>query len=49
MPCHFIDLQMIWAVHPEYTAAGNVFPNEMGAMALGDAIWQMMQDECVAQ
>jgi hypothetical protein len=49
VPCHFLDLQMIWAGHPEYTAAGNVFPNEAGAMALGDAIWNIMRSECVAQ
>ena len=24
VPCHFLDLQTIWASHPEYTAAGNV-------------------------
>jgi hypothetical protein len=47
VPCHFLDLQMIWS--DAYTASGNVFPNEMGAMVLGDAIWKIMQDNCVAQ
>ncbi len=47
VPCHFLDLQMIWK--PEYTATGNVFPNEMGAIVLGDALWAIMQDECIAQ
>ena len=49
VPCHFLDLQPLWVGHPEYTASGNVFANEAGAAVLADALWDIMQDQCVAQ
>jgi hypothetical protein len=49
VPCHFLDLQPLWVGHPEYTATGNVFASEAGAIVLADAIWDIMQDQCVAQ
>lgn len=47
VPCHFIDLQPLWS--PQYTAAGDTFPNNAGAQVLANAIWKMMTDECIAQ
>jgi hypothetical protein len=47
--CHFLDLQPLWAGHPEYTAPGDTFASEAGAMVLGDAIWGLMQEHCIAQ
>jgi hypothetical protein len=50
-PCHFLDLRDVWAGHPEYTdpATGGILPNDAGAIALADALWAIMQAECVAQ
>jgi hypothetical protein len=51
VPCHFLDLQPLWAGHPEYTssAGGLPFPSDVGAVVLADAIWAVMQQACVAQ
>jgi len=51
VPCHFLDVQLLWAGHPEYTdpATGGILPTEAGAIVLADALWAIMQDECVAQ
>ena len=48
MRCHFLDLQPIWAGHPEYTAPGATVPTE-GGIAIADAIWAIMQEKCIAQ
>jgi hypothetical protein len=47
--CHFLDLQLLWNGHPEYTSPGGVFANETGARVLADAIWGVMQQHCIAQ
>ena len=52
VPCHFIDLQPIWAEgggHPEYTASNGILPTASGAQAMATAIWKMMQSSCIAQ
>jgi hypothetical protein len=49
VPCHFLDLDSLWTGHPEYTGAGAFLPSDAGAMVLGDAIWAVMQQNCVAQ
>jgi hypothetical protein len=51
VPCHFLDLQPLWAGHPEYTASsgGISFPTETGATVIADAIWGIMRDNCIAQ
>jgi hypothetical protein len=51
VPCHFLDLQPLWAGHPEYTdpATGGILPTEAGAIALADALWATMRADCVAQ
>jgi len=48
--CHFLDLQPIWANHPEYTAPGTIpVPTDAGGIAIADAIWSLMQQRCIAQ
>ena len=50
VPCHFLDLQRIWDGHPDYTdSISNIQASEDGARAIGDAIWKIMQDNCIAQ
>jgi hypothetical protein len=49
VPCHFLDLQPLWVNHPEYTAPNNVFASDAGAQVLADAIWGIMQQDCIAQ
>lgn len=50
VPCHFLDLQDIWSVHPEYTdPALGFLPTDDGSKAIADAIWDIMQQNCIAQ
>jgi len=50
VPCHFLDLQQIWSAHPEYTDTNLGFlPTDMGSKAVADAIWAVMQQNCIAQ
>ena len=50
VPCHFLDLQPLWSVHPEYTDANlGILPTVEGSRAVGDAIWTVMQQYCIAQ
>jgi len=51
VPCHFLDLQKLWEGHADYTAisAGIPFPSEAGAVVLAQAIWDIMQSNCIAQ
>jgi hypothetical protein len=47
VPCHFLDLDPIW--QPEYTGAGAIQASEAGGMAIAEAIWDIMQEHCIAQ
>jgi hypothetical protein len=48
--CHFLDLQPIWAEHPEYTdPVSKIQASDAGGRAIADAIWKIMQDNCIAQ
>jgi hypothetical protein len=51
VPCHFLDLQQLWAGHPEYTASDfNIQASDTGAKVIGDVIWDiMLQKNCIAQ
>jgi hypothetical protein len=51
VPCHFLDLDPIWLGHPEYTlsASGGILPTEAGGIAMADAIWKIMRENCIAQ
>jgi hypothetical protein len=51
VPCFFLDLQPLWVGHPEYTdtASGGIFPTDAGGTVIADAIWGLMQSNCIAQ
>ena len=49
VPCHFLDLQPLWAGHPEYTATDGIQASTAGATVIADAIWEIMQENCIAQ
>jgi uncharacterized repeat protein (TIGR02543 family) len=46
--CYWLDLRPIWDGHPEYTSDG-IHPTSAGDTATGDAIWEVMKANCVAQ
>jgi cysteine-rich repeat protein len=46
--CYFLDLRELWDGHSEYTSDG-IHPNAAGSDATGDAIWDVMVENCVAQ
>jgi hypothetical protein len=47
VPCYFLDLQPRWAGHPEYS--NGIVPSDSGAQVIADAIWAVMQQNCIAQ
>jgi hypothetical protein len=47
VPCHFLDLEPIW--RPEFTGAGAIQASEAGGVAIAEAIWEIMQEHCIAQ
>jgi hypothetical protein len=50
VPCHFLDLQPLWEGHPEYTdSASGIQPSEEGAAVIGDELWRIMVENCIAQ
>lgn len=46
--CFWLDQREAWDGHPEYTSDG-IHPTTAGSNASGDAIWEVMVDNCVAQ
>ncbi|MES1207853.1 MAG: SGNH/GDSL hydrolase family protein [Pseudomonadota bacterium] len=49
VPCTFLDLQPIWSDAYTNTASGGIFPNDTGGQVIADAIWKIMQSQCIAQ
>jgi hypothetical protein len=51
IPCYFLDLTPLWTGHSEYTntVSGIDFPSQAGAAVIGNAIWSIMQEHCIAQ
>lgn len=49
VPCHFLDLQPLWEDHPEYTSMDTINPSSTGSDAIAGAIWEVMQENCIAQ
>lgn len=47
--CHFVDLRPVFEGHPEYFAPTDIHPNLAGSAAMAEAIWQKMQQQCLAQ
>ena len=48
VPCHFLDLQSVMAGHPEYII-DTINPSPLGSDAIAAAIWETMQENCIAQ
>ena len=46
--CYWMDLRTTWNGHSEYTQDG-IHPTAAGSVATGDAIWEVMKTNCVAQ
>lgn len=46
--CYWLDLREVWDGHPEYTQDG-IHPTPAGDTATGEAIWEVMVENCVAQ
>lgn len=46
--CYWLDLRTVWEGHNEYTQDG-IHPTPAGDKATGDAIWEVMKANCVAQ
>lgn len=55
VPCHFLDLQPFWAAtaddqgRSEYTDSSGIQASELGANLIGEQIWSIMQENCIAQ
>jgi hypothetical protein len=50
VPCHFIDLRPTLSTAPaEYLSADGLIPTPTGSQASAGAIWETMQEECIAQ
>jgi hypothetical protein len=49
VPCHFVDLQPLWEGHTGYMSIENINPSSAGSDVIAAAIWQTMQDNCIAQ
>jgi lysophospholipase L1-like esterase len=46
--CYWLDLREVWNGHNEYTSDG-IHPTTAGSQATGNAIWEVMVENCVAQ
>jgi len=46
--CYWLDQREAWNGHPEYTIDG-IHPTVEGSAASGQAIWEVMVENCVAQ
>jgi hypothetical protein len=46
--CYWLDLRPIWSGHAEYTSDG-IHPTNVGAVVTGDAVWNVMKANCIAQ
>jgi hypothetical protein len=46
--CYWLDLRPTWNGHDDYTGDG-IHPTPAGSIATGDAIWEVMKANCVAQ
>lgn len=50
VPCHWLDLRPVFAGNYEtYIQTGGLNPTAEGARATAEAIWALMQAECIAQ
>ena len=47
--CHFVDLRPVFSGHADYFAPTDIHPNATGSAAMAKAVWQTMEDNCLAQ
>lgn len=47
VPCYWVDLQPLWASHPEYS--NGMLASDAGAQEVANTIWATMQANCIAQ
>lgn len=48
--CHFLDLRPTFAAHYDaYVQADGINPTQAGSQATAQAVWALMQSECIAQ
>jgi lysophospholipase L1-like esterase len=48
--CHFIDLRPVFAGHySEYILSDGIHPTAQGGSAVAQAVWDVMQKNCIAQ
>lgn len=49
VPCFFLDLQPLFAGHPEYIGPDGIHPNSTGAVVIGNALWNIIQTNNLMQ
>jgi lysophospholipase L1-like esterase len=49
VPCFFINLQPLFAGHPEYIGPDNVHPSSTGGTVIGNAVWNTIQTNNLMQ
>lgn len=49
VPCHFLYLEPLFAGHPEYIGGDNLHPSDAGGKVIGQNVWKIMQENCIAQ
>lgn len=50
LPCHFLDLRPLFAGHyDEYIEADGLNPTAVGSQKTAQAIWEVMEERCIAQ
>jgi hypothetical protein len=47
--CYWLDLRTDWYEHENEFYADGVHPNSTGCIATGNAIWEKMEEHCIAQ
>jgi hypothetical protein len=48
VPCHWLDLRPVFAMHPEYVGVDGLVFTDAGATAAATATFDLMQQRCVA-
>ncbi len=49
VPCHFVELAPLFAGKPELIGGDTIHPSEAGGNVIAEAVWKVMQDNCIAQ
>ena len=49
VPCHFLYLEPLFTGHADYVGGDSLHPSQSGAGVIANAIWEIMQKNCIAQ